>query len=364
MDPRTSEVPFNPYDLRPLASLNKRRFIDLPGIDREWVGKTGWEYASTPALVQAIQPHVQDLGIENAEPERLNSVLVHGDRSARDLAVSIAAEHGRRLGYLIASIRLSPQGLTDPMVPWEQAYLQHWREHVRTIVLGGGRANGRLGEIICSTAQRALDLCGLQDLVLEMSEYPSYLPLIGLARSVPKGTPGAVVVTDFGSSRTKRGLAIYQGEQVHRLRVLPTRDIETWRAKEHPAHLATQMMAILSDTVGEADQDTALAPQILCSVAAYVEEGAPMQLDGGSYTSLHRAHPDVRHWFSQQLSQARGTPVQVTFYHDCCIAARALAGRLRTAVVMMGTALGVGFVPPADGIRPISDQFRLVEQWT
>ena len=363
MDTRTSEVPFNPYDLRPLASLNQRRFIGLPGIDQEWVGKTGWEFLGKHALSEAIGLHAQELGLEGIDwaryPEHLNVLLATCKGTVHNLAASIAREHGRCLGYLIASIRLSSQGITDPVVPWEQAYLQHWREHVQTIVLGGGRANGRLGEIICTAAQSALDRCGLQDLILEGSAHPSYLPLIGLSRSVPKGTTGTVVVTDLGSSRAKRGLATYRGERVHQLRVLSTRDLVTWKAKEQPAHLATQMMEILSDTVSEAGQDTTLASQVLCSVAAYVEDGAPMQLDRGSYTSLHRAHPDVRGWFSQQLSQAMGKPVQVTFHHDTCTAARALAGRTNTAVLMMGTALGIGFVPPIEGFRSLSDTFTL-----
>ena len=359
-----AQIPFDPYDLRPLASLNKRRFIDLPGINRDWVGKTGWEYASKPALVEVIRLHARELGLEDSDPlrypEHLNIILDSREGTIHDLAASIAREHGRCLGYLLASIRLSPQGLTDPMVPWERAYLQHWREHVQTIVLGGGRASGQLGEIICAAAQDTLARCGLQDLVLERSAYPAYLPLIGLARSIPKGIQGTVAVVDFGSSRAKCGLATYQGERVHRLRVLPTKDIVTGKAQEEPARLAAQMMAILSDTVAEVSQDGALAPEVLCSVAAYVENGAPMQLDGGNYTSLHRAHPDVRGWFSRQLSEAAGRSVEVTFYHDCCIAARALAGRTKTAVLMMGTALGIGFVRPAEGLWPISDEFTIL----
>lgn len=360
----STRVPFDPYDLRPLASLNKRRFIDLPGINPEWVGKTGWEYVSKPALVEAIHLHARELGLENIDPvrypEHLNLLLATREGTIHDLAASIAREHGRCLGYLIASLRLSSQGITDPMVPWEQSYLQHWRERVQTVVLGGGRANGQMGEVIRSAAQSGLERCGLRDLVLETSKHPSYLPLIGLARSVPEGTPGTVVLADFGSSGAKRGLATYQGEQVHHLRVLPTVDIGTWMAKEEPAELATQMIAVLSDTSSEAGQDTALAPKVLCSVAAYVENGAPMQLDRGSYTSLHRAHPDVRGWFSRQLSEAADRSVEVTFYHDCCIAARALAGRTKTAVLMMGTALGIGFVRPTKGLRPISDEFAIL----
>ena len=49
---------------------------------------------------------------------------------------------------LIASILLSPHGLTDPMLAWEKAFLKQWWDRAGEIALGGGRANGRLGELV------------------------------------------------------------------------------------------------------------------------------------------------------------------------------------------------------------------------
>jgi hypothetical protein len=50
---------FDPYHLRPLASLNRRRLIALPGLDEADVGRSGWELLSKAALVKLIQPHVR-----------------------------------------------------------------------------------------------------------------------------------------------------------------------------------------------------------------------------------------------------------------------------------------------------------------
>ena len=60
------------------------------------------------------------------------------------------------------------------------------------------------------------------------------------------------------------------------------------------------------------------------------------------------------------IEQAAGRPrgaVEIAFVHDCDVAACALAGRPDAAVLMLGSALGVGFVPPAEGNRPLAEQF-------
>ena len=94
-----------------------------------------------------------------------------------------------------------------------------------------------------------------------------------------------------------------------------------------------------------------------------VEDGEPVRLDRGAYTSLHRLAPDLRAWFKAQIGarigEATGRPVEIEFLHDCDVAACALAGRPNAAVLMLGSALGVGFVPPAEGYRLLAEQFAL-----
>jgi hypothetical protein len=129
------------------------------------------------------------------------------------------------------------------------------------------------------------------------------------------------------------------------------------------------MVAIMADTIHEwmnsiraVEPSINLAPTVLCSVAAYVEDGEPVRMDRGAYTSLHRLSPDIRAWFCAQIGAAVGTPrgaVEIEFVHDCDVAACALAGRPNAAVLMLGSALGVGFVPPAEGYRPLAEQFML-----
>jgi hypothetical protein len=191
---------FDPYHLRPLASLGQRRLIALPGLDEDDVGKAGWELLSKIALIKLIRPHVRSLQLDGTAdgdlPQALNVVLAGPDGPRRVLAEFIVEQHGRLVGYLIASILLSSQGLTKPMVVWEKAYLEAWRDWAREIVLGGGRANGRLGQVIRDAAQETLVQCGLERR-LALADHPSYLPIIGVARCVPPSSHGAAVVFDF-----------------------------------------------------------------------------------------------------------------------------------------------------------------------
>jgi len=369
--------PFDPYHLRPLASLNRRRLIALPGLDEDEVGKAGWELLSILALIKLIQPHVRTLQLEgtpdNDLPQQLNAILSGPDGPRRSLAASIVEQHGRLVGYLIASILLAPHGLTDPMVAWEKAFLKQWRDRAGQIVLGGGRANGRLGELIRDAAQEVLIRCG-QERKLALADHPSYLPTIGAARSVPPSSHGAAVVFDFGGTKAKRGIAFFdRSGALCRLRVLPPRDLGdlTWEGRT--AELGAAMVTIMAETIREwlvsihaVEPSITLAPTILCSVAAYVEDGEPMRIDRGTYTWLHRLSPDIRAWFCARIEAAVGTPrgaVQIEFVHDCDVAACALAGRPNATVLMLGSALGVGFVPPAEGYRPLAERFAPEQVW-
>ena len=119
------------------------------------------------------------------------------------------------------------------------------------------------------------------------------------------------------------------------------------------------MVAIIADTIRAVEPTFTLAPTILCSVGAYVEEGEPVRMDRGPYTWLHRLSPDIRAWFNARIGEAVDKPVEIEFLHDCDAAACALAGRPNAAALMLGTGLGVGFVPPAEGCRPLAEQFTL-----
>ena len=55
---------FNPSHLRPLASLNRRQVITLPGVEAEAIGKTGYELLLKQTVMELIRPYQQELGVD------------------------------------------------------------------------------------------------------------------------------------------------------------------------------------------------------------------------------------------------------------------------------------------------------------
>jgi hypothetical protein len=203
--------------------------------------------------------------------------------------------------------------------------------------------------------------CSLSGIQVQAAENPSFLPLIGAARSLAGITVGVAAVADFGGTRAKRGLAFYDLDgNLQHMKVLPTCGVAALNASGKTAALAEEMVALLAETLSFVPQGQPLISKVLVSLAAYVEDGKPLNLERGAYYALNVLSSNISAWFSERLSQVSGRAVQVEFLHDCDAAAVALAGKELSAVVMLGSALGVGFVPPEDGVRRISSTFTLI----
>ncbi len=94
------------------------------------------------------------------------------------------------------------------------------------------------------------------------------------------------------------------------------------------------------------------ALEVMLCIAAYVREG---RLHGnGPYALLNTLATDVRELVAEAAAGRIGRRCRVHLIHDGTAAAALHAGERNTAVIVAGTALGVGF-PPADaaGLRPI-----------
>ena len=187
---------FDSRHLRPLASLNRRQVIALPAADPAWVGRRGWELLSKHALADLVGARVKTLGLDGVDPAnyplRLNECLDSADALLRLTAEAIAAEFGRRLGCLVASLLLSPAGLSDPLTAWEAAYLDYWHKQVRHIFLGGGHASGRLGPLIARAAQEALKECGVAGYTFQAAQLDQR-PLRVIKSDTPLGARPAAV---------------------------------------------------------------------------------------------------------------------------------------------------------------------------
>jgi hypothetical protein len=79
-------------------------------------------------------------------------------------------------------------------------------------------------------------------------------------------------------------------------------------------------------------------------------DGQPYQRQGGAYTGLRLISPHVQRALSEAVGAQLGLPIAIRLLHDGTAAAANFAGQPHTAVILLGTALGVGFAPPTDGL--------------
>jgi hypothetical protein len=86
-----------------------------------------------------------------------------------------------------------------------------------------------------------------------------------------------------------------------------------------------------------------------------------MPAQGGAYYQLRYVADHLQTALAECVSDRLGKPTAALLLHDGTAAATAYAGQENTAVVTLGTALGIGF-PPLEqtNLRPIGADFRVL----
>jgi hypothetical protein len=175
------------------------------------------------------------------------------------------------------------------------------------------------------------------------------LPLIGLART-PPGPDGQRIVLDFGHTAVKRGIASIDGGRLVRLAVLAN-------LPAPPAdNVVEGLLQIVADTFRSARSHGAtLQPSVRLSLATYMGHGRPV--DSHSLYAVLGSLP--RATVQRELQQRTDAPLRLSYVHDGTAGARAVSGPRRSALIMLGTALGIGFAPPPAALLPLAARFSL-----
>jgi hypothetical protein len=330
--------------------------MDLPGVplDADVQGQRAGVVLSAGALAALVRQHAAALGLGGADltddsrlPLLLDECLAAADPPVRTEAESIARQYGRRLGYLLLTLKRGDAANRSARVEWDESYWAYWAG-IRQIWLGGGLLSGRLGPLAVSEAAARLIAGGVPDCTLRLAEQPEILPLLGAVRAVPPGYDTAAVL-DFGGTTIKRAVAHYTAGSLVRLALLPSvptgfAALEPLPPAEQQARLAGHMAAVLAATwQAAAAAGTRPAPVLPAGIAAYVADNQPMDYQRGLYSDLRAWSPNLGTWLGAQVSTQVGAAVTVTLIHDGTAAARVYAGQDHTAVILLGTALGVGF---------------------
>jgi hypothetical protein len=281
------------------ASLNKLVVADAP-----YTGRSGADLLSRDAIA-ALAPGL--------DPARLSDEL--GQRPA--LAAGVAAEVGRRLAALVATLRRGPH---DPPVadrtPERVAALEEWTT-IDDVVLGGGLLAGAIGPAVVDATRAHLDARRAPPTRLDLASNPAHLGLIGAARMAGP-EDGEHLVLDAGQSWIKRGVAEVGAGAVRRIHLLPPVRFDR----------DGDVIALLGEAIGGWPRPSGPIP---CSVASYVRDGLPIRDRVSPYDELADVPAGVRRTF--------------TFVHDGTAAWRGTGRTTSSAVIVLGTWLAVGMGP-------------------
>jgi len=359
----------DPTRLTPAASLNRVRIADLPGmaLPPSVRGRIAYEFLAAAALADQVRQRSAALGLGDVREASVDTLLRHFDRcladndpGVRTAALALADRFGQYLGYLILALRRGDTTNRRARPDWDDSYWAHWAT-VTTIYLGGGIVSGRLGPHVIAHATRLLQRVGMTDCAVRLAPWPALLPLIGAARTAPPACRSALTF-DFGQSVVKRAYARYVEGTLTDLQLfppVPVRDL-TAALGANPTtaqvkHLGELLVTILADTWRTAQTPGQNPDPVLnVSIASYVRDGQPLTRQGGPYAALQTLSPNLERWLATRLSATSGHPLTVRLLHDGTAAAHAQAGAAHAAVITLGTALGVGFPPGAQRLRPVA----------
>ncbi len=383
-------TPFDPHHLEPPVSLNRVIVADIPGVnlDPDVRGKNGYQLVSSMALATLIRESAAALSLDPAlDDDRLNRAFDACLIPSSDLAVnetahtvaypvaqsiarSIAQQIGRRLGILLLALRRGDAVNRAARPEWDESYWDYWAG-IRQIWLGGGIMSGNLGPLLGEYALRVFEDAGFSDMQIRRSPYGAALPLVGMARKAPLHTHAALVF-DGGHTAIKRALALFGADGVRQLMLFPAFPTQWGDASvvpenhvERAAWLLDRVVNVIGQTRDLALRHYALTPDmpVLVSLAAYQRSGQPLAAQHGAYVLWTHITDNVQSLIAERLAEGWGLRGPVTLEHDGTAAGIAHATDHKTAcataVITIGTALGIGFPPEAGGLHPISEMFEI-----
>lgn len=241
-------------------------------------------------------------------------------------AAEVVEEMGDRLASLLATLRAP--ATADAAGGARRTYLEVWRG-IDLVRVGGGLAKGPVGKRVAAGAGTGV----------VAARHPEWLPLIGAARST-RGRDRHALVMDAGQTWVKLGIAEYRDQWLAGLRILDPLPVASLTSADLPALLAREVAAARQ-------AHPCAGAGVVCSVASYLEDGRPIREVRSIYEGLDPA------------LMRSGFGVSMRFIHDGTAAWRAAATEERSAVVMLGTWLGVGIGPHREPLRPLAPDFAV-----
>lgn len=235
---------------------------------------------------------------------------------------------------------------------WQEADWRRWRG-ARRIVLGGGVVAGPRGGLVAhalASGALAVDSLGGAAPLVELAVQPARASLLGLTVDPP--VTGPTLLLDLGHTSLKATVATASGAlgPTHLVRTPWTPfDLATWPAP----HTLLELVAEAASGAAAAQ----VSDQVMDHGSGHsTAEVASARIAIANYTVGGRLDPDDTYGRLRELDEdpvrllgaTLGLPVTV-LVNDGQAAALPYAGPTPTAVISVGTSLGVGFAPAQGG---------------
>ncbi len=367
-------IPITP----PHVSVNRVRIVDLPGlpVDDEVRGQRADHLLSSRAVMRYARERAEALQLPAAYardtiqtrlelPRLVDACLSSPYEPARAAAQAIGQRLGRNLGHILLTLHRGDAANRAARPDWTAQDWERWAG-IERVWLGGGLVSGRLGELIVGHARAFLAEAGYEGQPqVALTTCPGAVTLLGAGRYLP-ATMRHAACLDFGHTLVKRACLGFENGGLTRLHRYPPlmTDLDWLDAPRTPnpttgRWVLEYMVDVIAQTLDECQAD-GFSPgaELMLSVAAYVQGGR--LLGNGLYANLSTLADDTRPLLAEAVRARTGRHVQVHLIHDGTAACAIHAGEPDAAVILVGTALGIGF-PPTDarGLRALSDRLRL-----
>ncbi|MBN1259475.1 MAG: hypothetical protein JXB35_02240 [Anaerolineae bacterium] len=359
----------------PHYSVNRVRVVDLPGLplDDAVRGQAAYHLLSSEAVVRLALAHADTLGlpdslrqsdrpeVRRALPLYVNDCLQAAEAGARATAEAIALRLGRNLAYILLTLHRGDACNRAARSEWTAAEWEIWRG-IRHVWFGGGLMRGELGRRIVAHARALLDELGYGEaLRLSITPFHGDMALLGAGRYGP-AEARTLMAFDFGQTNVKRAKLTLTGGAITALDLLPSHPT-AWVFRNDPTaaerYTGREVLAFVAEALCRGLEEAGVpGGDIMMSVAAYVDGGR--LLGNGIYARMSLLGDDVRPLIAGAVRDHCGRAARVHPIHDGTAAAAVHACTMPAcnspaAVIVVGTALGIGFCPASDGdLRPVA----------
>jgi hypothetical protein len=310
-------------------------------VPRRLAGQEAHGILSADAVAAVAANHGIDVD-RDAIADQVDAALRAADPREWRAALAVGAEMGLRLACLLSTLRDPATATAQGWSAWRRSYLRHWAT-VDEVHLAGGLLAGQVGPLVVAETGAALVRLGVPTRCA-LLPWPAWAALIGAVRRLGV-TVGEVLAVDLGGSRAKTALMRVPPGRAPELTALGVTRVP-YAPRDRPSCEALE--EFLDAVLGAAACDVrglgASLRAVAISVACYLDRNRRCP-DRGVYANL----PDLMDGaFPRRHAELFGQPVDVSIVHDGTAAAASVpaAGGAAGAVLVLGSAIGVGFPPP------------------